>query len=278
VNLLSRTKEICRLLTITPSRSKGQNFLVNEIIYDDILEAADVQAGDTVLEVGPGLGFLTAGLAKQAKKVVAVELDDKLAAYLKTGLISQGINNVEIINQDILKFNLVENLPTGYKVVANLPYNITSIFLRQILSSPNKPSSLVLMLQQEVANRIVTQPPDMSVLAVSVQYYTTPKIIRKVSAANFWPQPEVDSAVIRLETKPYRSNPKLDNQFFRLVKIGFSAKRKMLKNNLLAGLKITTSELEKIFITQGFDSKIRAENLSLTDWQKLFAALTKFVV
>jgi len=277
-NLLTQTKEICRLFAISPRRSKGQNFLINEIIYNDIIRAADLKKDDTVLEVGPGLGFLTMKLANQVKQVKAVELDDQLANYLKTGIESQGINNVEIVNQDILKFNLIKNLPGDYKVVANLPYNITSIFLRQILSSPNRPTSLVLMLQKEVAERIVARPPDMSVLAVSVQYYAVPKIIRRVAAGNFWPEPEVDSAVIKLEIKPQRYNLEDDQRFFRLIKIGFSAKRKMLKNNLAAGLKISPRDLEVSLVKSGFNPKIRAEDLSLSNWQKLFASLAEFVV
>jgi 16S rRNA (adenine1518-N6/adenine1519-N6)-dimethyltransferase len=279
-NLLAKTREICRLFEIKPTRSKGQNFLINEKIYDDIIQAADLKPDDTVLEVGPGLGFLTMKLVKQVKKVIAVELDDRLADYLQTGVKSLDIENVTVINEDILKFNLRKLAGQKYKVVANLPYNITSILLRQFLDSQNGPESLILMLQKEVAERICARPPEMSILAVSVQYYGEPKIIRIVKAGNFWPEPEVDSAIIRIDTYSTadRQTPESNKLFFRLVRMGFSAKRKMLKNNLAAGLKIEAKIILDILSRLQFDPKIRAEELSLSAWRKLFAALAKFMV
>jgi len=279
-DLLPKIREICHLFKINPQRSKGQNFLITESVYDYIVKVAEIGSEDIVLEVGPGLGFLTTRLARQAKQVIAVELDDNLAAYLQTGFSLENIDNVTVVNQDILKFNLADYLPSdaSYKVVANLPYNITSFFLRQFLSAEYPPSSLILMLQKEVAERIVAQPPEMSLLAVSVQYYAQPEILKIVKAGNFWPEPKVDSALVKF-TVTRRQNLKLaDKLFFRMVKIGFSAKRKMLKNNLAAGLKIPTVTLENILLTNNFPPQIRAENLSLTDWQKLFAALRDFVV
>lgn len=276
-NILAKIKEICQIFEIKPSRSKGQNFLVNEKVYDDIVAAAEISPEDTVLEVGPGLGFLTAKLAAKAKQVVAVELDDRLASYLKTGIAAEGIKNVIVVNDDILRADLRPYLNGPYKVVANLPYNITSIFLRQFLGAANKPESLVLMLQKEVAQRIVATPPDMSLLAVSVQYYAAAKIEREVKAGNFWPAPEVDSAVIRLVVDNSQDFS-AEKRFFRLVRFGFSAKRKMLKNNLAAGLKISPARLENILIENGLGPKIRAEGLSLPEWRKLFAALAEFVV
>ncbi|MFZ4632169.1 MAG: 16S rRNA (adenine(1518)-N(6)/adenine(1519)-N(6))-dimethyltransferase RsmA [Patescibacteria group bacterium] len=284
-SLLSEIREICRLFEIKPSRSKGQNFLVNEKIYDDIVGAADLKKEDTVLEIGPGLGFLTLKLAQKAKAVVAVELDDQLANYLQVGFDAQDLTNVKIINEDILKFNLDENIgpKNKYKVVANLPYNITSIFLRLYLSSYHRPESFVLMLQKEVAERIVATAPDMSLLALSVQYYADAEIIREVKAGNFWPEPKVDSAIIKLVTKD-RANLSKENQvnedklFFRLAKMGFSAKRKMLKNNLAGGLKIDQKIIIEILTKNKFNPLLRAEDLSLEDWLKLFAALRHFML
>lgn len=285
--LLSKTREICKMFEIKPARSKGQNFLINEKIYDEIIKAAQIDKQDTVLEVGPGLGFMTAKLAKAAGRVIAVELDDKLASYLQMAVDAQDLENVEIINQDILKLNLSEHIPAGepFKVVANLPYNITSIFLRSYLSAARPPKSMTLMLQKEVADRMVAVPPDMSVLAVSVQYYCRPEVIREVKAGNFWPEPEVDSAIIRMvvRTRPIelKNNSEqlaADKIFFRLVRSGFSSKRKMLKNNLAAGLKMRSQELEKELVKLGLDPKVRAEELSLENWQKLVAALSSFVV
>jgi len=299
MDLLKTTKQLCQLYDIKPARSRGQNFLIKEEVYEKIIEAADLKKDDIVLEVGPGLGFLTTRLAKIVKKVVAVELDDKLAEVLRTGLMAQGIypvksgdagilpsaklfdrvKNVEVVNSDILKIPPL-NLPLvkgespqgrGFKIVANLPYNITSIFLRKFLSAENKPAMMVLMLQKEVAERIIARPPKMSLLAVSVQFYSRSEIIDIVPANCFWPKPEVDSAIIKLivETRG-RASVQNEKEFFKLVKIGFSAKRKMLKNNLAAGFHITPEEAEKKVKKAGFNPKIRAQELSVEDWAKLF--------
>lgn len=280
MDLLARMKEICRIYEISPQRSKGQNFLVTESVYDDIIKAAEVKNTDTVLEVGPGLGFLTAKLAQKAKRVVAVELDDRLAEILKIGIDSQGVKNVEVVNQDILKFN-PETLGGPYKVVANLPYNISSIFLRTFLGAAAPPDCLALMLQKEVAERIISRPPDMSLLALSVQYYGEARITREVKAGNFWPEPKVDSAILAITTKPSPLSHEQEKDFFRLARVGFSAKRKMLKNNLAAGFKIKGEDrlrLEKAITDANLIPSVRAEDLSLSDWLKLFAALKGIVV
>jgi len=291
MDLLSQTKQLCKLYNIKPARAKGQNFLIKEEIYDKIVKAADLKKDDLVLEVGPGLGFLTAKLAKRVKRVVAVELDDKLAEVLQIGLASQGIKNVEVVNDDILKFR-IKNLELrisqkskirsfkrvssfkfqvsrNYKIVANLPYNITSVFLRKFLSAELKPSLMVLMLQKEVAERIIAKPPKMSLLAASVQFYAQAEIIEIVPANNFWPKPEVDSAIIKLkvESEKLKVNEK---ELFRLVRIGFSAKRKMLKNNLANGYHISPKEAEEWLKKANFSPTIRAQELTVDDWIKLF--------
>lgn len=294
MGLLLKTKELCRLYNIKPARSRGQNFLIKEEIYDDIITAAELKSDDVVLEVGPGLGFLTAKLAERVKEVIAVELDDKLAEVLKTGLAAKGVKNVDVVNSDILKmtndqFPITKQIPNhksqtknteiefrvagfelrDYKIVANLPYNITSIFLRKFLEAENKPELMVLMLQKEVAERLVAKPGKMSLLAVSVQFYAKPEIMRIVPAENFWPRPEVDSAIVKIRPRP---SPLLgkEREFFRLVKFGFSAKRKMLKNNLAAGLKMEIKAVENKLMSAGFNPKIRAQELSVDDWLKLF--------
>ena len=280
MTLAQKTIELCKMYEIRPSRSKGQNFLINEKIYDEIVTAAEINSEDTILEVGPGLGFLTARLSKVAKKVVAVELDDKLADFLQIGLDSQDVENVEIVNQDVLKFN-PNHLPEAYKVVANLPYNITSIFLRTFLNQKNRPQSLVLMLQKEVAERLIAQPGEMSMLALSVQFFGDIEIIREVKAGNFWPEPKIDSAIIRLiikEEKRGEISYDEEKAFFRLAKFGFSAKRKMLKNNLASGLKISNLEAEKLLQIVSLDNKVRAQDLSVDNWQKLFAASRSLVL
>lgn len=308
--ILKKTREICQLLEIKPARSKGQNFLINEKIYDEIVKVAEISEDDVVLEVGPGLGFLTARLGEKARRVIAVELDDKIAAYLNMAIAAQDIENITIINEDVLRFNLgaffKENgfkARQKYKIVANLPYNISSIFLRTFLSSQLKPESITLMLQKEVANRIIAQAPDNNLLALSVAFYGEAKIIREVKAGNFWPEPKVDSAVIKInlnQNNNWRdfliankiiktSNKKedlvleqeilnLEKKFFRMLKISFSAKRKMLKNNLASGLEIKPLELEKSFALIETNFKIRAEDLSLEDFKKLFATIYKFMI
>ncbi|MFH0923642.1 MAG: 16S rRNA (adenine(1518)-N(6)/adenine(1519)-N(6))-dimethyltransferase RsmA [Candidatus Falkowbacteria bacterium] len=281
--MLQQTKELCKLYDIKPARSKGQNFLIKEDIYDKLIESADLTKDDTVLEVGPGLGFLTAKLAPKAKKVIAVELDDKLAEVLRIGLKAKGIKNVEVVNENILTSPLTPLLirrgelkGRGYKIVANLPYNITSIFLRQILSAEVKPNLMVLMLQKEVAERITAKPGKMNLLAVSVQFYANPEIMRIVPADNFWPQPKVDSAITRLTPRPPLLAKEMGSEkdFFRLLKIGFSAKRKMLKNNLANGYHISHEDAGNKLKKAGLDIKIRAQNLSLEDWKKLFGNFT----
>lgn len=282
MDLLQKTKELCRLYNIKPARSKGQNFLIEEKIYDDIAAAADLKPDDAVLEVGPGLGFLTAKLAKKAGQVIAVELDDKLAEVLRVGLVAQEINNVEVVNEDVLDVKIQPPLfppcqkgSGSFKVVANLPYNITSIFLRRFLEAEIKPELMVLMLQKEVAERVTANSGKMSLLGVSVQVYAKPEIAQIVGKENFWPEPEVGSAIVKITPRP---NPLItpspeginrEKDFFRLVKFGFSAKRKMLKNNLAAGFKISQSEAEDKIIKAGFNPKIRAQELSVDDWLKL---------
>ncbi len=230
-DLLPKIKEISRLFEIVPSRSKGQNFLINEHIYDEIVKAADLKPTDTVLEIGPGLGFLTAKLAAKVKQVIAVELDDKLAAYLKMATDAQAVNNITIINEDILRANLKPYLSGPYKIVANLPYNITSIFLRHFLTSAAKPELMVLMLQKEVAERIVATPPDMSILAVSVQYYGAPEIIREVKAGNFGRRRKWIARLLKLLFRPSHEwlGQRQRRGFFNSLKLVLARNERCLK-------------------------------------------------
>ena len=294
MHLLTETKNLCKKYDIRPARSKGQNFLIKEDVYKKITEAAGLSKDDTVLEVGPGLGFLTEKLACKVKRVIAVELDDKLAGALRERLAEQGIANVEVVNEDILKisksklFQIIPNQTQNpnvknYKIVANLPYNITSRFLRKFLSEvEQKPSLLVLLLQKEVVERLTAKPGQMSLLAVSVQFYAASRKVMAVPKSSFWPQPKVDSAVVELEV---RSNPSLklptinkklevdERKFFRLVKIGFSSKRKQLQGNLTKGLKIKREDINKILAGCGFKATVRAQELSVEDWKSLLIAL-----
>ena len=274
MQLLEETKQLCNLYGIKPSRSRGQNFLINEDVYKKIIDAADLKKTDVVLEVGPGLGFLTKLLGENVKQVVAVELDRKLAQILPDRLKSQGVDNIKVIQTSILDF---KGLDGEYKVLSNLPYNITSIFLRKFLEINNKPTSLTLMLQKEVAERIVAKPGDMSLLGLSVQFYAEAKLIAQVSRHDFWPEPAVDSAIIKIivRNKNFCSLP--DTKiFFRLAKIGFSAKRKMLKNNLAAGLKIDQLEIEKILKSINIKPTARAQDLGVKEWLELYRKIENF--
>ncbi len=273
MDLLRQTLDLCKIYNIKPEKSKGQNFLVDEDVYESMILSSDLKKDDVVLEVGPGLGILTFKISEKVKKVLAVELDNKLAELLNTLIISKNKKNIKIFNNDVLKIK-GENIEKlgKYKIVANLPYNITSIFLRKFLSIHNKPEKIVLLLQKEVVDRIVSEPPDMSLLAVSVQFYAEVKKIIEVKKESFYPIPKIDSAIIEITPRKnnFFSDYQEEKKFFRLLKIGFSAKRKMLKNNLSLGLKINQKEIENIIFSLGLDSKCRAEELSLNDWIKIF--------
>lgn len=278
MDLLNITKEICKKNNIVPTRSKGQNFLVKESVYDDIIEKADITKEDTILEVGPGLGFLTEKLSEKAKKVIAVELDDKLAVLLKKKIEKLGLENVEIINKDILKIK-DDDLDIGeYKIVANLPYNITSIFLRRFLENNNiRPKSITLMLQKEVAERIIAKTGKMSLLAVSVRFYADVEILKYVGRNDFWPSPEVDSAVIKFIPFLSDSSKGYELGFFQMVKFGFSARRKMLKNNLAGGYCLDNKEAEEIVVRSGQKATVRAQELSIEDWKNLYKEVIRVV-
>ncbi len=275
-DLLKQTQELCQTYGIKPAHSKGQNFLIKEEIYDKVVEAAEVNKDDVILEVGPGLGFLTAKLAQKAKQVVAVEIDEKLADFLKMAMLSKKISNVAIVNEDVTKLSLNLGSSTRYKVAANLPYNITSFFLRKFLTSGHRPALMSVLIQKEVAERIVAKAGNMSLLALSVQFYADAEIIANVPPESFWPAPKVDSAIIKIRTygeqeRATRGLANLDEKkFFRLAKFGFSAKRKMLKNNLAAGFHVTVAEAQAKIEQAGLDNKVRAEALSLEQWLRLY--------
>lgn len=271
MSISKRTKKICEEYGIQPARSRGQNFLIHEETYFQILDAADLHDDDVVLEVGPGLGFLTMELASRVRKVIAVELDDKLAGVLKRRLREEEIDNVRVVNKSILDVEDEDLKKNGnYKIVANLPYNITSVFLRKFLNVKYKPDFMVLMLQKEVAERITAGIPKMSILAISVQRYADAEIVvPRVEKDYFFPKPEVDSAVIRIDLKNnLKIDEKYEKDFFRLVKIGFSQKRKMLKNNIANGYHVDIKEAEEIINRAGLDKKIRAQELGIADWER----------
>ncbi|MFA6322603.1 MAG: 16S rRNA (adenine(1518)-N(6)/adenine(1519)-N(6))-dimethyltransferase RsmA [Candidatus Buchananbacteria bacterium] len=277
---LKLVKEITRLYNIAPARSKGQNFLINSQVIEKIIAAANLASHDSVLEVGPGLGILTESLIKKAKMVVSVELDRKLFDFLKIKFIKAV--NLELINQDILFLSQNRDWLSrlgDYKIVANLPYNITSVFLRNFLTAENAPQEIVLLLQKEVVERICAQPGQLSLLAISVQLYGQAELIDYVPKSDFWPQPEIDSAILRIRNIKSKAerveffSEVSENIFWQIVKMGFSAKRKQLQHNLAAGLKISQAEAKKCLAEIGLDQKVRAQNLTIAQWFDLAKSL-----
>ncbi|HEX7586284.1 MAG TPA: 16S rRNA (adenine(1518)-N(6)/adenine(1519)-N(6))-dimethyltransferase RsmA [Patescibacteria group bacterium] len=273
-----------------PKKSLGQNFLRDEKVLKKIISSANLNVDDFVLEIGPGKGVLTEELAKHAGKVLALEIDSELCNLLRNKFSNK--KKVEIANADILKINLTELFPHpanatlslhrerglggegGYKVVANLPYYITSPIIRLFLESENPPSEMILMVQKEVAERIVARPGKMSILALSVQYYARAELLFAVNKNSFFPVPKVDSCVIKIVPYPHSSplpegEGEFRKKFFRIVRAGFSAKRKMLANNLANGFHLDKKEVEEKLKKAGISPTARAQELSIEHWKIL---------
>ena len=258
---------------IKPKKSLGQNFLRDDSVLDKIIKTANLSEDDFVIEVGPGEGVLTEELARLAEKVIAIEIDKNLALRLDSRL--RGNDKIEIINADILEINLPELLEqnnfTNYKVIANIPYYITSPIIRLFLETAHPPTEMILMVQKEVAERICAKPGKLSILALSVQYYADAKLLFAVPKTAFFPVPEVDSAVIRIirsEKQEVKSKEEI-KKFFKLVKAGFSAKRKTLVNNLSTSLQLEKAFVEEKLKQIGISPNQRAQELRLEDWKKL---------
>jgi 16S rRNA (adenine1518-N6/adenine1519-N6)-dimethyltransferase len=253
----------------------GQNFLQDPLALEKIVSAAEIQSRDTVLEIGPGLGSLTRYLAVSAKEVVAVELDENLLPPLKAILTPH--QNIRLIHDDILKLSPKDlKLENDYIVVANIPYYITSAVIRHLLESELKPRRIVLTVQKEVAQRICAEPGDMSLLALSVQIYGKPRVAAHIPANAFFPAPKVDSAVLIVDIY---SSPQIKEElmttFFKLIKAGFSQKRKTLRNSLSSGLHIPPTEAADLLTQVNIDPQRRAETLSIEEWEKLSENLKK---
>lgn len=269
-----KAKEICQQLGIKPTKNKGQNFLVNDKILDKIIEAAELMSEDIVLEIGPGLGILTEVLAKKVKKIVAIELDKKLAAFLQEKFRQQ--KNIKIIQSDILKINLEDlNLkPGNYKLVANLPYQITGLVLRKFLSQELKPISITLMLQKEVVERILEKNKKSAIISVITNFYGQPKIIQLVNKNNFWPVPKVDSAILKINLfskNKFNLNSQEEDKFIKVVKTGFSHPRKQVASNLA---RFWPKENIILFLEQiGLSTKIRAEDIKIDNWYTIYRYL-----
>lgn len=264
---LKNLKLALKLSGLEAKKSYGQNFLVDKDALKAIVASADLAQTDTVLEIGPGLGVLTDELVQYAGRVVAVEADAELAELLQR----RATANLFVIAADALQYDLGQ-LPKGYKVVANLPYYITSLLLRFLLEANNKPTSITVLVQKEVAERIVANPGQMSVLACSVQYYGRPRIVRVVPAASFYPAPKVDSAILHIDIDAQPAFDADTKQLFRLIKAGFGEKRKMLRNALAGGLAINAEQAIELIAAAGLKETARAQELSLAEWAQLYRA------
>ncbi len=265
-NARMQPREILQNHNLKPRKGLGQNFLADERILGKIINAAEINSGDTILEIGPGTGILTKELAKYAGKVVAVEKDKKIIGLLKENL--KDCRNVEIINADILKTDTGSLISGAYKIVANLPYYITSPIIRKFLEAKIPPQLMVLMVQKEVGQRICANPPRMNLLAVSVQFYGTPEIISYVSKNSFWPAPKVDSAIIKIT--PATGKKSIDaDLFFKIVKAGFSQPRKQLAGNLSKILNIDKQKTAAWLLLNNISPNQRAETLAVKDWENL---------
>ena len=264
-------KQLLNRYQIEPKKSLGQNFLFDENVLARIVDAAELSPLEPVLEIGPGLGSLTRLLAQTAASVTAVELDQRFLPILAEELAF--FANVRLIYGDILEQNLDALFDQPYKVAANVPYYITGAILRHLLSAKQKPTCLVMTVQKEVAERITAVPPKMSLMAVSTQLYGEAEIINTIKAGAFWPRPDVDSAVIRLQLYAEPLLPfAQEESFFKLVRAGFSQKRKQLKNNLQQ-LGYNQAEISAKLDTAAVDGRRRAETLTLSEWITLFQSL-----
>jgi len=294
-------KSLCRNFDLRPSKKMGQNFLISKEPLKKMIAAAELKKNDVVLEIGPGFGVLTTELAPRVGQLIVVEKDKRLAEFLHKNIKTKKHKKIKIINNDVLKLLITDYPPatpehsdggrgrlpiTDYKIIANLPYQITSPVIWKFLhQEKHKPTMMVLMVQQEVAQRICAQPGEMSLLSVLCQFYADCQIITKVKKGNFWPMPKVDSAIIKLKKQDTRNLSRLgrakagkiqkinENQFINMVKLGFSAKRKMLKNNLSRGLKISSDKIIEALKEAGLNEKTRAQEISVGNWVKLYNVL-----
>ena len=262
-------RKIIKKYGITPSRRLGQNFLIDKNVLRKIIKAADLKADDVVLEIGPGIGSITKELAKRTKEVIAVEKDPKMTEALKENI--KGTKNVKILTGDILKFKPSDLGLQTFKVVANIPYYLTSHLIRKLLEAKNPPELMVLVVQKEVAQRICAKAPKMNLLAISVQFYAQVKIVSYVSKNSFLPKPRVDSAIIKIKPRPLPSAlPKLDlNKFFRILKTGFSQPRKQLLNSLSQELNMDKETIRTWLLENGIQPSQRPESLKIKDWINL---------
>lgn len=254
-----------------PKKSLGQHWLDDKASLDAVIDIANVNKQDTVLEIGPGLGSLSRRLVERAGRVLAVEIDSDLAKQLRKQITAK---NFEVTNEDISKFDL-NKLPAGYKVVANIPYYLTGKILRLLLESDNKPTQIGILLQKDVAKRLSAGPGHLSILALSVQFYSKVSLGPIVKADLFIPPPKVDSQIVGLKLRPKPLFLVDETKFFNLIKAGFSARRKKLKSALAGGLRLPKEDIVEHIRAAKLDLNSRAQELSLEDWYCLYNQLYK---
>lgn len=262
-------RRLLRKHKIRPNRRLGQSFLVDHKALAKVVAAADLTGEETILEIGAGLGALTCRLAEAARRVVAVEVDQRLQPVLRE-VISR-YENVRLVYGDILELDLTTLIGEGeYAVIANIPYNITSVLIRRLLEAEKSAERMVLTVQREVAERIVARPGSLSLLAVSVQIYGKPQIAALIPAEAFYPKPKVDSAVLRVDVQPKALvAQELLPTLFRLARAGFGQKRKQLRNALAGGLHVSPSVVMEWLEKAAIPPKARAQELGLDAWAQL---------
>ncbi len=258
-------------------KSLGQNFLKSKEILNKIIETSNLNQNDIVLEIGPGKGILTEKILEKAQKVIIIEKDDRLIEFLNKKFKKQiKLGQLKVIHKDILDFEVDFN--EKYKIIANIPYYITGQIIRKFLSSTKQPYQMILMVQKEVAKRIVAKNEKESLLSISVKVYGESKYIKTVKAKYFSPKPKVDSAILLINniSKDFFKDLN-EKSFFELIKASFSHKRKLLINNLKTNFKklekVSKKEIESIFEINNIDIKSRPENLSINDWKKILKSL-----
>lgn len=265
--------QILGSLGIRPSKALGQNFLHDIAIVRRIADVAELCVDELVVEVGPGLGVLTRELAARAGGVIAIEIDQRLAEYVRR----LDLAHTTVVDTDILEVDLAR-LTGGrrYAVVANLPYSVASAAIAHILEGEARPERMVVMMQREVAERIVARPPHMSVLSVAVQFFGTPRVMFRIGPGAFVPPPKVDSAVLRIDLS---DGPPLSREdrpfFFRLVRAGFGQRRKQLVNSISSALEIQKPVVAGALAAASIDPRRRAETLDVPDWLRLFETFTQ---
>lgn len=267
-------KSIMKENRLWAKKSFGQHFLISPKPLMTLMAAANITNEDTIVEVGPGLGVLTQELVKKAKLVLAIEKDYGFVQYLRKYF--KSCKNVKIIHADILDYDL-GLMKSEYKVVSNLPYNITSPTIRKFLDAENKPSEIIIMVQKEVAERICAKAgnSERGLLTLMVEFYADAEIVEVVDRKNFWPVPDVDSAIIKITLKHENNKTINPDSFFRIVKIGFSQKRRQIVNPLSAGLRLPKNQILDILKAVKIDPQLRAEDLKLEDWKKLTSTVAQ---